>query len=326
VKPVGTRARSESELVALLAQRYPSPAFVLLPQVRNATGFASRVVRTADAIAVGTWPSRGLEVIGFECKSARSDFVRELEDPEKAEEIARLCDRWYIVAGSDKVATVPEVPTGWGLLVARGEGLVELKEAPKLSPQPMPREFLAALLRRAGDRQPITPPDLGKKIETARAEGIAQGERNAAWDRDHAKGELANLQDRIARFEKASGLKLDQWNAGDVGAAVRFVINARLPHARSDLEILAKRLAELGHMTTALLEHVPAVETPDLDKIIGRGPTHPRPTPKPRVPVLDPPYSPPVEDASPDGKGPSTDAPPPADSIVRTVDSGSPAE
>ncbi len=55
------------DLWKALPRRYPQTEYALFSQVRNATGFASRI-RTADAIALSLWPSRGLALYGFEFK------------------------------------------------------------------------------------------------------------------------------------------------------------------------------------------------------------------------------------------------------------------
>ena len=49
------------ELLAKLAKKYSSPGFAFLSQVRNQTGYSNTrdPIRTADAIALGLWKSRG---------------------------------------------------------------------------------------------------------------------------------------------------------------------------------------------------------------------------------------------------------------------------
>jgi len=63
-------SKDEKFLFELLQKRFPSEEYACLPQVRNATGYSS-VIRTADAIAMSLWPSRGLDLHGFEFKSLR---------------------------------------------------------------------------------------------------------------------------------------------------------------------------------------------------------------------------------------------------------------
>jgi len=52
--------------------------------VRSHAGFDAR--RTADYVAMDLWPSKGLALHGHEIKVSRSDWLRELKEPEKAAE------------------------------------------------------------------------------------------------------------------------------------------------------------------------------------------------------------------------------------------------
>jgi hypothetical protein len=108
----------------------------------------------ADAIAMHIWPSAksGLELVGFELKVFRSDWLRELKpwNRDKATPIKQFCDRWYVVAANSKIVKyADELPEGWGLIFAEDGKLVTFIEAPKLQPAPLGRAFIAALMRRA---------------------------------------------------------------------------------------------------------------------------------------------------------------------------------
>jgi hypothetical protein len=74
-------------------------AHAFVPHVRS--GAASR--RTIDAYMMSLWPSRGLTLTAFECKSSRSDWHRELQMPEKAEEFCALADYFYLVVGDKDI-------------------------------------------------------------------------------------------------------------------------------------------------------------------------------------------------------------------------------
>lgn len=71
------------DVVKALAAKYKAPEYAFFTDVRNSVGFSSRV-RTADAMAMFLWPSRGLYMTGFEVKVSRADWKKELEQPEKA--------------------------------------------------------------------------------------------------------------------------------------------------------------------------------------------------------------------------------------------------
>lgn len=142
------------KLMSLLRLRYTANRwrYVFLENVRNETGYMPGKKRYADALAMDLWPSRGLELHGFELKVSRSDLVAELRDPEKAGAIKRYCDRWWLVI-ADKAILRGRVaiPEDWGILCPSklGRSLRVYRAAPQLSPEPPSRGFLASLLSNA---------------------------------------------------------------------------------------------------------------------------------------------------------------------------------
>lgn len=73
--------------------------------------------RRIDALYVGFWRSRGQHMIGHEIKVSRSDWLKELDTPAKAEVWEQNCHSWYVVAPSTDIVKPEELPHGWGLLV-----------------------------------------------------------------------------------------------------------------------------------------------------------------------------------------------------------------
>lgn len=102
-----------------LIKRYPSGEYAYFSQVRNGTGFSAET-RTADAMVLSLWPSRGLELYGFEIKVRRSDWLSELKNPKKADELSQYCDYWYIVTPSG-IVEIGELPATWGLMEWNGK-------------------------------------------------------------------------------------------------------------------------------------------------------------------------------------------------------------
>ena len=100
--------------------------------------------------AMGLWPSRGLHLHGFEIKVSRSDWLRELKSPAKADKMFRYFDRWWLAVADKDIVRNGELPETWGLLVM--DKIV--KTAPELEAAPMTREFLAAIMRRVGENSP----------------------------------------------------------------------------------------------------------------------------------------------------------------------------
>lgn len=252
---------SEGKLFAALRDRFPAAEYALFPDVGEGTGASSG--RRADAIAMSLWPSRGLEVHGFEMKASRADALRELRDPAKAERIARWCDRWWLVVIDDKVVSVDELPPTWGLLVLKTTRLHQAKLAPKLPGPPWDnatRTFLAALLRAA---QKVDP---GREaMEAARKAGYAAGVKD---EKALAERELRKVRDALEaeqvlrqRFEAAAGVHITRYDAGRIGAAVKFVLDGGVQSAEADL----RRLQEQAHRIVAgidrQLEQVARVPT-----------------------------------------------------------------
>lgn len=131
-----------------LRKRFAAPAWAYFEEVRNGTGFARKTTRTADALAMSLYPSRGLELHGVEVKVSRSDWQRELDDPEKAEEIGKYCDRWWLATGQKVVRDISEIPAAWGWLEVDAKGALKTrKEAPIRLAEPLDRLMLAAILR-----------------------------------------------------------------------------------------------------------------------------------------------------------------------------------
>lgn len=166
----------ETDLVEALRKLYPQArGWILLPQVRDATGAGAG--RTADAIAMNAWPSRGLEVHGFEVKATRADWLRELRQPAKAESVFAFCDRWWLVTPdvAPPIVTPLELPGGWGHIVVKPKGPAAVDhEAPKLTPKPLDRVFVAALLR-ALEGCEAPEGKLAAAVTKARADGVIEG-------------------------------------------------------------------------------------------------------------------------------------------------------
>ena len=100
---------NETELTLALSRKFCAPEYAFLSQVRNQTGFRRRV-RTADALAISCYPSRGIYLYGFEIKVDRYDWLNEMKNPEKAEEIGRNCHFWMVVAPAEGVVKRSELP------------------------------------------------------------------------------------------------------------------------------------------------------------------------------------------------------------------------
>jgi hypothetical protein len=231
------RLATEGQVIAALREMFDRESYAFLPGVPDATGYGKN--RTADALAMSLWPSRGLDLIGFEVKVARSDWLKELKAASKAESICRYCDRWYIVAGSADLVRSNELPSTWGLIAPRGGKLSVKTPAPQLAAQPMDRGFLAALLRRASEVL-TDKAEIEAKVKQARHDGFKEGVESArntnGYQLKSATESLEKLQKAVREFEAASGIKIDTWWGGrDIGEAAKFVMHGGLRHAEHSM-------------------------------------------------------------------------------------------
>lgn len=233
-------AKNWEDLEQLLGNRFCPPAWAFIPQVRNGTGFTS-ITRTADAIAMGLYPSRGLNLHGFEIKVGRTDWLRELRNPEKAEEIAQSCDFWWVVAPKD-IIKVEEVPDSWGLMIPFGATTKVIKKAEQLKPIPIDKSFLAAILRRT--QETITP---DAKLKTMFKKGEVRGQELAQHSFEYEREEYQHLKAIVINFEQKVGVHLDGWRRDDIADAVKMVLNGEHLRAKEqlrDLFIKAKAITK----------------------------------------------------------------------------------
>lgn len=214
----------EAELIQRLMDRFCVPEWAFFSHVRNTTGFA-RYERTADAIAMNCYPSRGLELHGFEVKSSRADFLNELKNPDKATEIQQYCDRWWLTIGNKDIVKDGELPPTWGLIIPHGQKVRVSVEAPKLEAKPISRRFIASVLRKAIN----TVTDQGAldaAYNRGKKEGIEYSNRINIISTDHAERKIKELQQAIDDFRVKSGMDISKWNAGKIGDAVRQIMHA----------------------------------------------------------------------------------------------------
>lgn len=220
---------TEGDVLDALAIRFAAPAYAFFPHVANGTG--GRKSREADALAMSLWPSRGLELHGFEVKCSRRDWVSELSDPQKADDLARFCNRWWLAVADESIVKPGELPPTWGLLVLSRRGIDCKTEAPLLpEPQPLTLHFIAAILRRIHESY-VPRAAFDKRV----AEERAKADESAT----HAAGhDLTHLRESIAAFEAASGVAIERWAEGDIGEAVAMVLEHKHKLSRERLDRL----------------------------------------------------------------------------------------
>lgn len=233
-----------ADLRELLRAKYSGGgAWVIFEEVHDMTGYGRS--RACDAIAMSIWPSKGLELHGFEIKTSRADWLNELRDPDKSAVFRQFCDRWWLI-GSGKAIVKGDLPPDWGFQWARSGKLVTSRGAPKLEPKPIDREFLASLLRRAYEHS--TDKD---ERDAAYQRGIAEGKERVKDSVDWANGEIKDLKGQVDEFQARSGLRITTYNGARLGSAVEALRELqgrrgalqRLVRLQGDLQ---ERAAELG--------------------------------------------------------------------------------
>lgn len=244
-----------SELAKRLHKKYNGDDFALCFDVRNDAGFSAS--RTADAIGVGLWPSRGCHVYGFEIKASRGDWLRELADAGKAEAFVAYCDYWLIVAGSRTMVNADELPEGWGLLVPRADTL-EIAVAPKRNEKalPIPRGMLVSMLKRAQTQNPNNGV-VADAFERGKKEGIALGERKAehSHDLDGAK----RLKAAAERFTKDTGINIEY--SYDAPLLAKAMASIRAGRTLDNTRMMLRRMGnELRNSAGSLDEIVKLAE------------------------------------------------------------------
>lgn len=141
---------TEAELMTRVRERFPMrKGWATFSGIRNHRGFdppKGQKTRTLDGMSVGVWQSLKGEVLGFECKSTRGDFLREIADPSKSDAFYPHCNRFWLVIGEPSVCSPDEVPMGWGLLVPRGRTLVEKVRAKRKKTEGIPQGIVLSLL------------------------------------------------------------------------------------------------------------------------------------------------------------------------------------
>lgn len=210
-----------TNLKRALRDRFCQPEWSIFFEVASGTGATGR--RRADAVAMNMYPSRGLEVHGFEIKASRADWLRELKNPQKAELVFQYCDRWWLVAGKG-VVQEGELPSTWGLLELGTEkgSLRQAAPAPPLEPIPMAKPFIASLLRQAG-----------KLDETERRDAMAAEHdrvreeymQRVAKAKERANENYNILLKRIQEFEERTGIEIDRYGPSEELAKAIILVN-----------------------------------------------------------------------------------------------------
>lgn len=234
---------TESDISELLALKFAPPAWAYLPQVRNGTGWQRSQIRTADGLAMSLYPSRGIELYGFEIKVSRSDWHHELANPEKAEHFFGICDYWWVVAPKE-IVLLEEVPATWGFMALVGKRFKVVKPAPKLQPKQMDRLQLAAIMR---NLQENCSPEA--QLNAAEGRGVIKGRAEGTEVFKRVNDRLKEVEAKLDTFRKFSRIDLNSWHTEDrfreIGKAVNIVLTGKDTQVRERLQSLRDQMKGL---------------------------------------------------------------------------------
>lgn len=215
---------TEADVRRAVVKLFAPPAYVWLAQVRNGTGCSRQKTRTADAIGVSVWPSRGLYMMGVEIKVSRSDWRKELADGSKAEAIAKYCRYWYVAAPKD-VVPAGEVPENWGLIECSRGAATVTRAAATLEPNPPDMPLICSVLRASAEAS-VPCDEVSEKIE----EAVQRSHRGMvdSWEYDR-------LKKAVGEFERTSGLTISDrrtygFEVRELGRRVALVKSLELGH------------------------------------------------------------------------------------------------
>jgi len=213
-----------SDVIAVLKEHGPLKrgAHAWLCEVRNATGYSHSHPRYADALVVSLWPSRGIWFAGIEVKVQRTDWLKELRDPKKAESIQKYCHYWWIATPPD-IVKPGELPKTWGHIVVNGKTPKVMRQAPELKPSVLDPAFVASVLRNASANQVAVSNEARLRGQRETEEKLAkEREQFAGFDdqlckltdekthiqnrADNVNSELEKVRRQIREFEEAAGI------------------------------------------------------------------------------------------------------------------------
>jgi hypothetical protein len=165
--------------------------------------------RRADLVRIGMWASRGTGIDVHEIKISRPDWLRELDDPAKAEAWWPYCNRFWITAPPGIVAE-GELPAGWGLMEpqARSRRFKIRVQAAVKEPK-LTVALLIELLRRA-DNQRLGEMDALRERHRHQMDKVRREAREQQAVAE-IPADVKHDLDLLKRLEEALGGRLSRW-------------------------------------------------------------------------------------------------------------------
>ncbi len=235
-----------TDLIDLIGRRHEGPGWQVFTELANGVGARAR--RRADAVAMGMYPSRGMEIHGYECKVSRGDARKELLDVSKTDAVGKFCDYWWLTVSDTSIIDGLLLPSAWGILAPKDRVLRVVRKAKKRKASPPDRYFVAAMLRSVTRRW--VPKAQHDRVVEERHQAINQAvqfERERGGDED--KRALEALVAKVAAFEAASGIEVAHgWHFPEVGRAVEVLVEAMRSGDTSWIEQRAQTMERTASM------------------------------------------------------------------------------
>lgn len=139
---------TSSDIKKSLFVYFRPPEWACFDELRDGTGLACS--RSFDMWAINCFPSNGHRTIGVEIKVSRSDFLRELNNPAKREQIETYAMETYFACPLGMLKP-DELPEKWGLMTVSDKGARIAKRAVQRDQLQLDIFFFASVCRRAAE-------------------------------------------------------------------------------------------------------------------------------------------------------------------------------
>lgn len=179
---------------------------------------AMRMGRKIDTLVVSLWKSRGYELDAIEIKVSVSDWMREVNEPAKADWWWEHSHRFSVavpVTIADRVRET--LPTGWGLLAVNDGKVATVVKPVKHAAEPLPWQAIVGIMRGASGAGANA---LMREFEKGREHGVKEVRARVAANPDNVVNahNYDELLRKVRAFKEETGIDI---------AGARFEDNAR---------------------------------------------------------------------------------------------------
>lgn len=187
-----------------------------------------------DAVAVGFWRTHNHKIHGFEFKVSRSDWLKEIENPQKSQKFVDKCNHFWVVAPKGIIHD-SELPDDWGFMRISARGTLQIvKDAPKrvVEPDRLVPFMIAIMSRLSKSATEIakfshndTVAKVGTDLRNARKAGYEDGKKQIEAqikELEKAK-EILSVMDKIYGY----GWRYNWQGPGKFVEDVKFAVNLK---------------------------------------------------------------------------------------------------